>query len=75
MTGSEAWQKSGQQDKEGAVDQMREASAGRKEAQDQRAAEGGSWIAKEGAVEAAAGKLSGCGGGQQEGEKKKQGGS
>ena len=75
MTGSEAWQKSGQQDKQGAVDEMRAASSDRKETQEQRAAEGGSWVAKEGAVEAAAGKLSGCGGMQQEGEMKKQGGS
>lgn len=75
VTGSEAWQKSGQQDKQGAVDEMRAASSDRKEAQEQRASEGGSWVAKEGAVEAAAGKLSGCGGMQQEGEMKKQGGS
>ncbi|KAL3151469.1 hypothetical protein ABBQ38_012470 [Trebouxia sp. C0009 RCD-2024] len=75
VTGSEAWQKSGQQDKQSAVDDMRAASSDRKEAQEQRAAEGGSWVAKEGAVEAAAGKLSGCAGMQQEGEMKKQGGS
>lgn len=75
VTGSKDWQQSGQQDKQAAVDEMRSASSDRKEAQEERAKEGGGWVAKEGAVEAAAGKLSGCQGMQQEGEMKKHGGS
>lgn len=75
LTGSKEWQKSGQDDKQGAVDEMRAASSDRKEAQEQRAASGGSWVAKEGAVESAVGKLSGCEGMKQEGDMKKQGGS
>ena len=75
VTGSQEWQKSGQQDKQGAVEEMRAASQDRKEAQEQRASSGGSWVANEGKVEAAAGKLSGCDGMKQEGEMKQQGGS
>ncbi|DBA75659.1 hypothetical protein WJX79_009072 [Trebouxia sp. C0005] len=75
VTGSKAWQQSGQEDKQAAVDEMRAASSDRKEAQEQRAASGSSWVAKEGIVESAAGKLSGCEGMKQEGEMKKQGGS
>ena len=75
MTGSKDWQQSGQQDKQGAVEEMRAASQDRKESQEQRAASGSSWVAKEGAVEAAAGKLTGCEGMKQEGETKQHGGS
>ena len=75
VTGSKDWQQSGQKDKQGAVDEMRAASQDRKEAQDQRASSGSSWVAKEGAVESVAGKLTGCEGMKQEGETKQQGGS
>lgn len=75
MTGAKAWQESGQKDKQGAVDEMRAASSDPKEAQEQRPASGSPWVAKEGIVESAAGKLSGCEGMKQEGEMKKQGGS
>ena len=75
VTGSKTWQQSGHEDKQQAVDEMRSASGDREEAQKRRAASGGSWVAKEGAVEAAVGKLSGCEGMRQEGEMKKQGGS
>lgn len=75
MTGSQAWQKSGQEDKQGAVDEMRAASSDRKEAQEERAASGSSWVAKEGSVESVAGRLTGCEGMKQEGDMKQQGGS
>lgn len=74
VTGSRDWQQSGQQNKQTAVEDMRSATSDRKEAQQERAEQGGSWVKNEGAVESAFGKLTNCKGMVEEGENKKQGG-